>query len=209
MKKESDLTEFQKCLINIRWIFIEMYLDYQETKNIQTSNRNYLIAKVSKYGFIQICSFLEEYDILNRLSQDNETLRDTLYVCAPVVRNLKKYDGLKRMRNLMLAHVNRDKLGNFKPWWNELKGLRKPSTEKDINEVYESLAFIVDILGVRHKKEWDEAIPYLEESVKLYMIEDAQVQLDRMKQEKTIAEINADVLKRMKEKGIPPLDRRK
>ena len=64
------------------------------------------------------------------------------------------------MRNLMLAHINRDKLKNFKPWWNELKGLRKPIHKEDINELYESLAFIVDMLNVRHKKEWKEAIHY-------------------------------------------------
>ncbi len=186
-----------------------MYLDYTETKNIQTDNRNFLIYKVSKYGFIQVCSFLEEYSILSRLSKDDENLRDTLYVCAPVIRNLKKYNGLTKMRNLMLAHVNRDKLGNFKPWWNELNGLRKPSTEKDINELYESLAFVIDMLSVRHKKEWDEAIPYLEKSVKDYMAEDAKVQFDKIEKEKSMREINQEVLKRMKEKNIQPLPRKK
>lgn len=209
MKKESELTEFQKCLINIKWIFTEMYFDYQDTKNIQPSNKNYLIAKVSKYGFIQVCSFLEEYEILNRLSQDDKVLRDTLYVCAPVIRNLNKYKGLKKMRNLMLAHVNRDKLKNFKPWWNELKGLRKPIHKDDIDELYESLAFIVDILNVRHKKEWEEAIPYLDNSIRQYMNEDAQLQLRQKKQEKTMAEINIEVLQRMKEKNILPLNTRK
>lgn len=209
MKKESELTEFQKCLINIKWIFTEMYFDYQDTKNIQTSNSNYLIAKVSKYGFIQVCSFLEEYEILNRLSQDDEVLRDTLYVCAPVIRNLNKYKGLKKMRNLMLAHVNRDKLKNFKPWWNELKGLRKPIHKEDINELYESLAFIVDMLNIRHKKEWEEAIPYLEKSLRQFISEDAELQDDLKKSEKTMIEINAEVLKRMKEKNISPLNTRK
>jgi len=186
-----------------------MYLDYQDTKNIQTSNRNYLIAKVSKYGYIQVCSFLEEYEILNRLSQNDEVLKDTLYVCAPVIRNLKKYKGLKKMRNLMLAHVNRDKLQNFKPWWNELKGLRKPIHKEDIEELYESLAFIVDMLNIRHKKEWEEAIPYLDNSIRQYMYEDAKFQLKQKKEEKTMAEINAEVLKRMREKNISPLNTRK
>lgn len=209
MKKESELTEFQKCLINIKWIFTEMYFDYQDAKNIQTSNSNYLIAKVSKYGYIQVCSFLEEYEILNRLSQNDEVLRDTLYVCAPVIRNLKKYKGLKKMRNLMLAHINRDKLKNFKPWWNELKGLRKPIHKEDINELYESLAFIVDMLNVRHKKEWKEAIPYLEKSLRQYINEDAELQQKLKQREKTMTEINAEVLKRMKEKNISPLNSRK
>jgi hypothetical protein len=209
MKKESELTEFQKCLINIKWIFTEMYYDYQDTKNIQTSNSNYLIAKVSKYGFIQVCSFLEECEILNRLSQNDEVLRDTLYVCAPVIRNLNKYKGLRKMRNLMLAHVNRDKLKNFKPWWNELKGLRKPVHKEDINELYESLAFIVDMLNIRHKKEWEEAIPYLEKSLRQFISEDAELQLDFKKSEKTMKEINAEVLKRMEEKNISPLKTRK
>jgi len=207
MEKETELTEFQKCLINIKWIFTEMYFDYQDTKDINTSNSNYLLAKVSKYGYIQVCSFLEEYEILNRLSKNNNDLRDTLYVCAPIVRNLKKYKGLKKMRNLMLAHVNRDKLKNFKPWWNELKGLRKPIHKEDINELYESLAFIVDMLNVRHKKEWEEAIPYLEKSLKQYIKEDAELQNKLKRKEKTMKEINAEVLKRMKEKNISPLNR--
>ncbi len=206
MKKESELTEFQKCLINIKWIFSEMYFDYQDAKNIESNNKNYLIAKVSKYGFIQICSLLEELEILNRLSQNDEVLKDTLYVCAPVIRNIKKYKGLKKMRNLMLAHVNRDKLKKFKPWWNELKGLRKPIHKDDINELYESLAFIVDMLSVRHKKEWENAIPYLDNSIRQYMSEDADLQIKMKKREKTMKEINSEVLKRMKEKNIAPLN---
>lgn len=209
MKQESELTEFQKCLINIKWIFTEMYLDYQDAKNIQASNSNYLIAKVSKYGFIQVCSFLEEYEVLNRLSRNDKVLSDTLYVCGPVIRNLNKFKGLRKMRNLMLAHVNRDKFKNFKPWWNELKGLRKPTHKEDIEEVYESLAFIVDMLNTRHKKEWEEAIPYLEESLRQFMNEDAQLQLNLKKSEKTMKEINSEILKRMEEKHIPPLRTRK
>lgn len=206
MKKESELTEFQKCLINIKWIFSEMYFDYQDAKNIESNNKNYLIAKASKYGFIQICSLLEEFEILNRLSQNDEVLKDTLYVCAPVIRNMKKYKGLKKMRNLMLAHVNRDKLKNFKPWWDELKGLRKPIHKDDINELYESLAFIVDMLSVRHKKEWENAMPYLDNSIRQYMSEDAELQIAIKKREKTMNEINSEVLKRMKEKNITPLN---
>lgn len=209
MKHEFELTELQKCLINIKWIFTEMYFDYHGAKNIQTSNNNYLIAKVSKYGYIQVCSFLEEYEILNRLSQNDEDLRNTLYVCAPIVRNLKKYKGLKKMRNLMLAHVNRDKLKNFEPWWEELKGLRKPIHKEDINELYESLAFIVDMLNVRHKKEWEEAIPYLEKSLRDYIKEDIALQHKLKHKEKTMKEINAEVLKRMDEKNISPLNSRK
>jgi len=206
MDKDFELTEFQKCLINIKMIFAEMYLDFQDTKNIQ-SNNNYLTAKVTKYGFIQVCSFLEEYEILNRLSQNNEELKDTLYVCAPVIRNLKKYKGLKKMRNLMLAHFNRDKLQNYKPWWDELKGLRKPIHKDDINELYESLAFVVDMLSIRHKEEWNLAIPYLEKSLQQYIQEDAKFQIEMKKQEKSMKEINTEVLKRMKEKNIAPLNK--
>ena len=205
MKKEFELTEFQKCLINIKMIFGEMYLDFQDTKNIQTSN-NYLTAKVTKYGYIQVCSLLEEFEILNRLSQYDERLKDTLYVCAPVIRNLKKYKGLKKMRNIQLAHFNRDKLQNFKPWWNELKGLRKPIHKDDIDELYESLGFVVDMLSIRHEKEWNQAIPYLEHSLQQYMKEDAEFQIEMKKEEKSMTEINAEVLKRMKEKNITPLN---
>lgn len=204
---ESELTEFQKCLINIRWIFAEMYFDYQDAKEMKSGNSNYLLAKVSKYGFIQVCSFFEELEILNRLSQNDDSLKDTLYVCAPVIRNLKKYKGLKKMRNLMLAHVNRDRLKNFKPWWNELKGLRTPIHKDDINDVYESLAFIVDMLNVRHKEEWEKTIPYLQNSLNQYMKEDGIFQQESRKKEKSMKEINAEVLARMEEKNISPLDR--
>ena len=65
------------------------------------------------------------------------------------------------------------------------------------------------MLSVRHKKEWDEAIPYLEKSVKDYMTKDAKVQFDKIEKEKSMREINAEVLKRMKEKNISPLPRKK
>lgn len=207
MKKESELTEFQKCLINIKLISTEIHLDYQDAKKIQSGMRNYLIAKVSKYGFIQVCSLLEEFEILNRLSQKDNVLKDTLYVCAPVIRKLKKYNGLRSMRNLMLAHFNRDKLKNFKPWWNELKGLRKPLHQQDIDELHESIAFIKDMLSLRHKKEWEEAIPYIEHSLLQFLNEDSELQNKLRNDEKTMEEINAEVLKRMKEKNIMPLDK--
>lgn len=206
-KNELELTALQECLININWIFTDMYLDYQDAKDLKTSNRNYLVAKVSKYGYIQTCSFLEEYRRICSVSKTNDSLRDTLYVCAPVVRNLKKYSsGLKKMRNSMLAHVNRDRKGNFAPWWIELKGLRKPLHENDIKELYESLAFVVDMLNVRHKNEWDEVKDYLAESIRSYISEDIKLQLKLKIKEKPMNDINTEVLKRMKEKNIPPLN---
>ncbi len=75
MNQEPELSEFQKYLINLKWIFGEMFEDYQESKKLKTDNRNYIVYKVSKFGFIQVCSYLEELDILNRISRENEHLR--------------------------------------------------------------------------------------------------------------------------------------
>ena len=61
----------------------------------------------------------------------------------------------------------------------------------------------------RHKKEWEEAIPYLEKSVRQYMKEDTVLQNELKKKEKTMAEIKVEVLKRMKKKNITPFVRKK
>ncbi len=205
MVESYKLTELQECLINLQLIFSELYFDYQDAKNIQSDN-SFLKVSLTKYWYIRICSFLEEYEILNRLAKNNEDLKDTLYVCAPIVRNLEKYKGLRKMKNLMLAHFNRDKQQKFKPWWEELKGFRKPLREDDIKELYESIAFIKDLLFLRHKNEWEQTIHYLKISVKLFIKEDIDFQ-NKMKQvEKSMSDINKEVLKRMKEKNIKPLN---
>jgi hypothetical protein len=99
-------------------------------------------------------------------------------------------------------------MGNFKPWWTELKGLRKPNTEKDIDEIFESLAFIDDMLRLRHKDDWDKVIPYLKTSVQQYMNEDRHDHFIKVKQEKSMKEVNEEVLKRMKERNISPLQKK-
>ncbi len=66
-----------------------------------------------------------------------------------------------------------------------------------------------DMLRLRHNDDWNRSIPYLKISVQQYMNEDKHDHFIKVKQEKSMKEINEEVLKRMKEKNISPLPRKK
>ncbi len=124
----SKLTQLQECLINIDMLarnILDVIAELNKQKILPT---NVIFKIVNRYNFIQFCSFLDELNHLGKLAKNDQYLKDTLYIIAPIHRTLKKWNGIRDIRNKMYAHLNRDNSGNFYPWWITMKDIRIPKT---------------------------------------------------------------------------------
>lgn len=149
--KSLKLSRIQEVLYNIfcinadlqaNWIMIEQQLHDVENR--------YLIHTIHYYCLIQVCSFLEEYKLLEAQSRTDEKLRRSLYILSPGIRRVRKYKGLQNIRNSMLAHYNRNKTSSFVPYWKVIEEVKYPKTENDINLLLELIIGIGNKLHERH-----------------------------------------------------------
>lgn len=179
-----------------------MYLSYEESVSLNISKDSPLYADLLRYRYIQLCTILDEFEILNGLAKNDEYLKETLYVISPVTRALSQFTGIKRARNYMLAHFNRDKKKNFHPWWIALKNLKLPRTQKEINDIYKYLhimnAFIVcryyeDLKDIttRIKPDYDSYFKWLSE-------QDKNIDYNKS----IFDSVTQEVYKKMADKGI-------
>ena len=162
--KSLKLTRTQEILYNIfslnaelqsNWIFIE-----EQLKDVE--NR-YLIHTIHYYSLIQVCTFLEEYKLLEAQGRIDEKIRKSLYILSPGIRRVRKYKGLQNIRNSMIAHHNRNKIASFVPYWGVIEKTQYPKSEHDINLILELVIGIGNKLHERHFAELQPAIHKLEQ----------------------------------------------
>ncbi|MCF1193111.1 hypothetical protein LRR18_16095 [Mangrovimonas sp. AS39] len=130
-----------------------MYATNFDRIQLQIPQSSVLHSDLIRYSYIQLCIILDEIDTLNRLAKDDEYLKDTLYIVTPAIRAIKKYTGIRKARNFMLAHYNRDKKGNFYPWWRALKDLKLPRLKQELTQIYTYLHAINGIIVTRYYEE--------------------------------------------------------
>lgn len=133
-----------------------MYLSYQDIKKLKIPLNSVAYADMLRYAYIQICTILDEVAILNKSAKSNMYLRDTLYIVSPALKAINKFSGIRRARNFMLAHFNRDKKGNFFPWWVALRETKLPRTQREINQLYAWLNLVTIILVTRYREDIEE-----------------------------------------------------
>ena len=75
---------------------------------------------------------------------------------ASKTRALNKYTGIRKARNYILAHFNRDKKKNFFPYWKALREVKLPRTQKEIKQIYIWLHLINGIIVSRYFDELTE-----------------------------------------------------
>lgn len=110
---KSGNPKIQECIFNIDMVCRSMYLSYEEIGSLKLSPKSAIYGDVLRYRYIQLCTILDEFEILHGIAKNDPYLRDTLFVISPVTKALSKYNGIKRARNTMLAHFNRDKKSNL------------------------------------------------------------------------------------------------
>jgi len=136
---KSGNPKIQECIFNIDMVCRSMYLSYEEIGSLKLSPKSAIYGDVLRYRYIQLCTILDEFEILHGIAKNDPYLRDTLFVISPVTKALSKYNGIKRARNTMLAHFNRDKKKQFNPWWIALRGLNLPENHQEIEDIYRHL----------------------------------------------------------------------
>ena len=179
-----------------------MYHSNKDIVNFNIPRSSVIYGDMIRYSYIQLCSILDEIVVLNRLGKDNEYLKDTLYIISPVTRAINQYSGIRKARNFMLAHFNRDKKRNFHPWWKALKGLKLPRTQKEIQQIQKWIHLINGILVTRYYEELKEISKTAEDEIKSYSVW-------MFEEEKKVSEnptpfdsIENQVAIRMEEKGV-------
>lgn len=145
--------QIQECVLNIDMLCRSMYLSYIDIKKFKIPLSSAIYGDMISYSYIQLCSILDEFVILNGIAKNDEYLKETLYVVSPALKALNKYNGLRKARNTILAHFNRDKNNNFQPWWISMKNLNLPRTFKEINQIYTWLHLINGIIVSRYYEE--------------------------------------------------------
>jgi hypothetical protein len=179
-----------------------MYLSYLDIKKFKISLSSPIYGDMIRYSYIQLCSILDEFIILNNLAKDDEYLRDTLYVVSPALKAINKYNGIRKARNIMLAHFNRDKNANFNPWWIAMKDLKLPSTQNEVNQIYTWLHIINGIIVGRFIKELTEISKTSKTEVDHYFNWVKLQEEIALKTQTPLDTVYQDVELRMKEKNI-------
>lgn len=64
---------------------------------------------------LKVCSFNEEREDLRKLSEENPKVKETLSIWSFALNRIDQWDGLRSMRNTMLAHRFRDNKNNKLP----------------------------------------------------------------------------------------------
>lgn len=152
----TEKIKIQECLLNIDMICRSMFTSAFDRAILKIPIESAIYGDSIRYSYIQLCIILDEIDILNRLARDNNYLKDTLYIISPVLRSLKAFTGLRKARNFMLAHFNRDNKKQFHPWWKALRELKLPRTQKELTQIYSYLQCINGIIVTRYYDELKE-----------------------------------------------------
>jgi len=161
--KSLKLTRKQEILYNI----FSLNADLQRNlilieKQLQDVQDRYLINTIHYYCLIQVCSFLEEYKLLEAQGRNDEKLKKSLYILAPGIRSIRKYN----IRNSMIAHHNRNKISSFVPFWKVIENIQYPKSEYDINLILELVTGIGNKLHERHFQELQPTIYKMENEKK-------------------------------------------
>jgi len=156
--KDDRLTnkKITECVFNIDVLYRELEENLMRFHKMKLGLDHPHHAAVLRYNYIQVCSILDELDILHGEAKSDNYLKDTLYVLSPALKKLKQFNGLKRARNTFLAHFNRDKKKQFYPWWKSLKGLRLPRNPNEVRQLYALIYIINSLLVSRYYDELKE-----------------------------------------------------
>lgn len=156
-----------EAVLNIDWISIEIMNRFKDLQSYKIPRNSDLTKTVLNYNFIQICSLFDEIEIINSYSKSNESIRDIMWCISPLLKEIKAFTGIRKARNSIFAHYNRDRNNNFKPWWRALKEVHVPRSPDEIVFITTSLRAIRSIFVSRFINEVKE----LKASLKLEVAE--------------------------------------
>jgi hypothetical protein len=134
-----------QCILNINIKAITILGVREQRNHLNIPENTPIYDDILFSNITKICSILEELKILRSLCKQDEYLKDVLYCVKPIVDYIRQYEkGFALVRNSMVAHFQRDKMGNYEPYWERLDGLHIP---RDNNE-HEFIYDCIDVLRV-------------------------------------------------------------
>lgn len=151
----KEFSKLQEAIYNIDFIafHIKMTVDLSNKQRLPDADDKFIVERLMLFNLIQTCSFLDEYKILERLAKDSEEIMRTTKILSPAIRRIRQYKGLKDFRNSILAHVNRDNSGIFRPYWRVMTGTSFPKTYSDVNLITNLIIGVASIIEKRHSNE--------------------------------------------------------
>ena len=145
-------------------IFIINWLSEHLENVLHTSNKeelhkkdNYILHQLFNLSFIRICVILQEWEKLEQLAKDDKKLRNTLRITSPLIKEIRRWTGLHKFRNSVLAHFGRNQDDAFIPYWRVLQGSKYPTTTWDFNFINSLVITASASLCKRHPHELKQA----------------------------------------------------
>jgi hypothetical protein len=166
--EKNESRKLQECILNIDMTCRCLYAANIERIKFKIPKGSVIFMDSIRYSYIQLCTIQDELKILNRIAKNDEYLKNTLYIISPASRALNKYTGIRKARNVMFAHFNRDRNNNFTPWWKELIGLKLPRFKDELVQIMTYLQLINGIIVTRHYEQLKEISLEAEKEVNEY-----------------------------------------
>jgi hypothetical protein len=188
-----------QCIYNINTIVSNIQSVNVHIEELKLKPDTYCHDDLTRYSYLKICAFLDEMDILNSFSKDDNSVLDIMYSIKPFMQIVSKYKtGFKQTRNSMLAHLNRDTCGNFVPAWKKFNSLKLPRDIEEMNLIYGSLDMIrvilIDSYKIEFRKFHDSIVTEIKDESK-HFIYSQEPLID-------FNEIINQVERRLKERGL-------
>lgn len=183
-----------------------LFLLWNDMKSHKLPLQGDVFNAVMRYSYIQFCVIQDEIQRLHSLKKSDPYLLETFYLIELPLAALSKYSGLKRMRNLMLAHLNRAKDGHgFAPWWREIIHLKIPTTVKEVRQIHVWISTINTILVTRYKEQFDKFAEELRPEHDDYFEQIKKLEDEAIVNATPFDDMEIQVRTRLEEKGVTQL----
>jgi hypothetical protein len=160
-----ELGKIQQCILVLSALKNNFQNDLNVIKRyIHDDDLKYSIANKI---LVDIASFLDEWKVVCSLAAENIAIRETLAITAPAIRRIKKWEGVKGLRNTALAHGFRDDStgGQITCLNKRYFNANVPTTYAEIMLLAEFAVYAISTVLCRHKDEHKEAMVVLSKEV--------------------------------------------
>lgn len=150
------LTKLQESLLVLTGIEHQIESALQTLVPKEHIEDDNLKFTVCNHLHIIICSFLDEWKILESLGEDSE-IQKTLLIASPAINCIRSWKGLEKIRSQLLAHGHRDKNGHVAWAWDVFARYNAPTAYGEMIVLGNCAVKAIKIAFLRHQKEHEEA----------------------------------------------------
>ena len=136
-------TKFYESLYNFDSL-IKLILDaFDHHDSLRIEPGSALGRDTMSMTYVRLCAIIEEINSLNSCCRYDEKLKLLMTHLRPFISYAKQYEkGFIEMRNSAYAHFNRDKNGNFRPFWTTIDEIDVPRSEGELRFLCGGLDYV-------------------------------------------------------------------